>query len=50
MEEVVQGRLLKVKAVFDDYCVTFINVYAPTNGAERILFFDELDELESIVK
>jgi len=38
IEEVIEGRLLKIQAVFENVKMTFINVYAPTVGAERVYF------------
>ena len=37
--EVKEGRLLKVRAVFDDHVFIFVCVYAPTTAAERVAFF-----------
>ena len=47
VEEIVEGRLMMVKAVFEKHTMIFLNVYAPTNGAERILFFDKISEVLS---
>lgn len=37
-EEIVEGRLLKVRAVFENYTLVFIFVYVSTAMVERILF------------
>ena len=37
--EVIEGRLLKVRAVFEDHVFIFVCVYAPTTAAERVAFF-----------
>lgn len=37
-EEIIEGRLLKIQAVFENVKLTFINVYAPTVGTERVVF------------
>ena len=34
-ENIIEGRLLKIQAVFENVKMTFINVYAPTVGTER---------------
>lgn len=43
-QDLVEGRLLLVKACFDKNVIVFVNVYAPTNGAERVAFFGKVDE------
>ena len=40
VEQVVEGRLLVVKATFKNYNMVFINLYAPTRGADRKTFLD----------
>ena len=47
MEEVVEGRLLVVRAVFEQYNFVLINVYAPTIGPERVLFLQVLSDFLS---
>ena len=47
VEEVVVGRLLKVRALWEHVSATFINVYAPTRGADRVAFLDRLAEVIS---
>lgn len=42
IEEIVKGRCLKVKANFENTTMTFLNIYAPTKGDERIAFFDTI--------
>ena len=39
IEEIVEGRLLKLKVMFENHSMVFLNVYAPTKGSERVLFF-----------
>ncbi len=39
VDEVVKGRLLKVRAVFESYVLVFICIYAPTTPVERMFFF-----------
>ncbi len=41
-EEIVKGRLLKVRAVFENYTFVFLCVYVPTSVIERMLFLDTL--------
>ena len=45
VEEVVQGRLLKVKAVFENEVFVFICVYAPTLALERMVYLDKLGDV-----
>lgn len=42
VEEIVEGRLLKVNAKFDVATFVLINVYAPVMAAERLLFLETL--------
>lgn len=39
-EEVIKGRLLNVRAEYENVKIVFINIYAPVVGAERLVFFD----------
>ena len=39
-KEVIEGRLMVVKAKFDCFSLTLINVYAPTVGSERVQFLN----------
>lgn len=39
IKQVIPGRLLALKAKFEKFNLIFLNVYAPVNGAERVLFF-----------
>jgi len=41
VEEIVEGRLLKVSAKFDVATLVLINVYAPVIAAERLLFLEK---------
>ena len=43
-EEIIPGVLLKVKATFENVQVVFLNVYAPTNGLERMAFLNILND------
>jgi len=43
VEEIVKGRLLKIKAHFEDHVFVFICVYAPTSQIGRMLFLDQLN-------
>lgn len=38
VEEIIKGRLLKVKALFENHVLVFICIYVPTSGVERMLF------------
>lgn len=40
VEEVVKGRLLKVRVFCENVMLVFIVVYAPTVGLERVCFLD----------
>ena len=40
--EVVQGRLLVVRAEIEDSVFCFVNVYAPNIGSERVVFYSLL--------
>jgi len=42
VDEVVKGRLLKVRAIFENYIFVFICVYIPTAQIERMLFLNTL--------
>jgi len=37
-EEIIKGRLLKVRALFENHVFVFICVYVPTSAVERMLF------------
>lgn len=43
VEEIIKGRLLKVRAVFENHVFVFICVYVPTSGVERMLFLNTLN-------
>ncbi len=45
MEEVVAGILIIIRAKFEKYKMFFINVYAPTNGTERVIFLNSIDTI-----
>ncbi|KAL2076997.1 hypothetical protein ACEWY4_027414 [Coilia grayii] len=42
VEEIIKGRLLKVKALFENACFVFICIYAPTVAIDRMLFLNSL--------
>ncbi|KAJ4947763.1 hypothetical protein JOQ06_009796 [Pogonophryne albipinna] len=42
VDEVIPGHLLKINAEFEKVKICFINIYAPSVGAERLLFFEKL--------
>lgn len=45
VDECVKGRLLRVRAQFENSFFVFICVYAPTEGRERMLFLSTLDDV-----
>ncbi len=45
VEEVVAGILIIIRAKFEKYKMFFINVYAPTNGTERVIFLNSIDTI-----
>ena len=46
-QEIVAGRLMLVEAKYELFNLVFINIYAPTNGPERVLLLSKLCELLS---
>lgn len=40
VEHVVLGRFLLLEADFNGFTVVFMNIYTPTNGAQRRLFLE----------
>lgn len=40
--KVIQGRLIKIKAIFEHVTMELINVYAPVKSMERMLFLETL--------
>ncbi len=44
MEEVVKGRLLKIRARVENHTFVFICAYAPTLPSERMVFLHVLAE------
>lgn len=38
VEEVVEGRMMVVKTIYEQLKLVFINVYAPTSGLDRVDF------------
>lgn len=45
VEEIIKGRLLKVKALFENHVFVFICVYVPTSGVERRLILNNLNAI-----
>lgn len=45
VEEIIAGRLVIIKTEFEKYRINFINVYAPTNGTERVIFLNSINTL-----
>lgn len=43
VEEIIGGRLLKIKVKYEKVTMVLLNLYAPTKGLERVLFFDKVD-------
>lgn len=42
VEEIIQGRLMVVRATYELFTIVFINVYAPNTGPDRVQFLNEL--------
>ncbi len=42
MDEILRGRILKIRAVFENEVFVFVCVYAPTATKDRIVFLDTL--------
>ncbi len=42
VDEIVKGRLLKIRAIFEKYALVFVCVYAPTSAMQRLVFLDAL--------
>ncbi|MBN3285380.1 YTX2 protein, partial [Polyodon spathula] len=47
VSEEIQGRLLKIETVFKGTEIVFINLYAPNEGREKVLFFKKLNQVLS---
>lgn len=45
VEEVIKGRVLKVKASFENCSFVFVCVYTPTVALERKIFLNTLDNV-----
>lgn len=45
IDEIIKGRLLKIRAQFEDRFFVFLCVYAPNNALERMVFLDTLCEV-----
>lgn len=44
-DEIIKGRLLKIRAEFEKVKMVFINVHAPPVGTERLAFLDTLNNV-----
>lgn len=44
-DEIIKGRLLKIRAEFEKVKMVFINVYAPPVGTEKLAFLDTLNNV-----
>ena len=44
VDEIVPGVLLKVTAQYEKVKLVFLNVYAPTNGVDRVAFLNILSD------
>lgn len=42
IKQMIPGRLLVLQAKFEKFNFVFLNIYAPTNGTERIVFFNNV--------
>lgn len=42
VQEIIRGRLLKIRATFENNVFVFICVYAPTSGGDRVAFLKRL--------
>lgn len=49
VEEIIKGRLLKVRAQFENRFFVFICIYAPTLATERMLFLNTMGNVLSNV-
>lgn len=47
VEEIIKGRLLKVRAAFENDFFVFICIYSPTLAMERMCFLDKLSDVLS---
>lgn len=45
VDEILKGRLLKVRAQFEDVFYVFVCVYAPTASIDRMIFLNILDQV-----
>lgn len=44
VEQVIPGRCIVVRAVFEHFTVVFINIYAPNTGTERKAFYEKIND------
>ena len=42
VDEVIQGRLMVVRATYELFTIVFIHVYAPNTGPGRIQFLNKI--------
>ncbi len=45
VEEIIKGRLLKIRAQFENSFFVFISVYVPNRAVERMCFLDTLSNV-----
>lgn len=45
LKHVIPGRLMLVRAKFERFNFVFLNIYAPTIGAERVYFFNNVNSI-----
>ncbi len=45
VEEIIKGRLLKIRAQFENCFFVFISVYVPNRAVERMCFLDTLSNV-----
>jgi len=44
-EEIIKGRLLKVRVIYENVQLVFISVYAPAFGKERLTFLENVNNV-----
>ena len=50
IESVVQGRALHLTFEFDDIIHHILNIYAPNDGNERMLFYNKIYDYISLME
>lgn len=43
VDEIIEGRFLKIKAKFEKTIMVLMNLYLPNKGSERVLFLKKVD-------